>query len=135
LDDLIKQVNDFIADQARWSLGSQDSESALEKTFEKLELKVSKFEEKPLAHTKAAFNDLAESIQTYLSKQTPSHLSDRQIVFENKFADLSERLILAKQVLTQRTAINAYLKQADVVEEEGETLRSQLISAEENGES
>ncbi|CAG8452989.1 7218_t:CDS:2, partial [Scutellospora calospora] len=90
---------------------------------------------KPFELTKSTYNDMKSAIKSYLSKQPPSHIANRQQDFIQNFDNLVGRIDLAKQVLDQRDAINAYFNQSDVVENEGLSLKALLKSTEENGES
>ncbi|CAG8474256.1 9863_t:CDS:2 [Ambispora gerdemannii] len=135
LDELDRNVNTFIEDQARWSLETRSSEIDLNKIFADLEKQVKEFEEQPLTSTKAKFNELETSINKFLSKETPEHITARQIALNQKFTDLLSRMNFAKQVLAQRDSVDAFMKQADIVQKEGESLKSKIDSAEENGES
>ncbi|CAG8574432.1 112_t:CDS:2, partial [Racocetra fulgida] len=134
LDDLKNEVNDFITNKARWSPETAEPESDLQQEFTDIKQKVSEFEEKPLASTKSAYNDMKSAIKSYLSKQPPPHIANRQLEFVQNYDDLVGRIDLAKQVLDQRDAINAFLDQSNVVEKEGLSLKALLKSTEENGE-
>jgi len=134
LNDLTNQVNDFIADKARWSPETAEPESDLQQEFTDIKQKVSEFEEKPLALTKSAYNDMKSAIKSYLSQQPPSHIANRHNEFTQHFDDLIGRMDLAKQVLDQRDAIDAYLNQSNIVEKEGLSLKDLLKSTEENCE-
>ncbi|RIA94458.1 hypothetical protein C1645_873410 [Glomus cerebriforme] len=134
IDELTNQVNEFIIEKARWSPERANPETDIHQEFTDLKQKVLEFEEKPLTSTKLAYDDMVSSIKTYLSKQPPKHISDRQLDFTKRFDNLTGRVDLSKQVLDQRDAINTYLNQANFVEKEGESLKEQLKSAEENGE-
>ncbi|CAG8546344.1 4252_t:CDS:2, partial [Ambispora leptoticha] len=135
LDELVKNVNTFIENQARWSLEARNSETDLNKAFADLEEQVKEYEERPLASTNSKFNELEAAIKKFLSKETPEHITARQIALNQKFSDLLSRMNLAKQVLAQRDSVDAFMKQADIVQKEGELLKSKITSAEEKGES
>ncbi|CAG8440141.1 12117_t:CDS:2 [Acaulospora colombiana] len=135
LVDLENQVNDFIASKARWTKESAHPETDLQEEFADLKQKVSEFEGKPLSAIKKSYNEMADSMKSYLSTHPPpQHIIDRQLDLNKKFDNLVGRTDLGKQVLEQRDAINAYLSQADTVEEEGNTLKALLKSAEQKGE-
>ncbi|CAG8461490.1 17795_t:CDS:2 [Acaulospora morrowiae] len=135
LVDLECQTNDFIANKARWTKESAQPEINLQEEFIDLKNKVSEFEGKQLSSIKKTYNEMADSMKSYLSTHPPpQHIVDRQLDLNKKFDDLLGRVDLGKQVLEQRDAMNAYLNQADVVEKEGNVLKALLKSAEENGE-
>ena len=73
VDELTNNVNDFISDKARWSPEKANPETDIHQEFTDLKQTVSEFEEKPLASTKLAYNDMISAINTYLSKQPPKH--------------------------------------------------------------
>ncbi|CAG8534567.1 11296_t:CDS:2 [Funneliformis caledonium] len=133
LDKLTNQVDEFISERARWSPEKANPETDLHQEFIDLKQKVSEFEEKPLTLTKSSYNDMLSSIKTYLSKQPPKHISDRQLDFTERFENLTKREDLSKQVLEQRDATNSFINQANYLEKEGESLKEQLKSAEESG--
>ncbi|GBB87895.1 hypothetical protein RclHR1_01440010 [Rhizophagus clarus] len=134
VNELTNQVNAFLSEKARWSSENANPETDIYLEFTDLKQKVSEFEEKPLNSTKSAYDDMVSSIKSYLSQSPPQHISDRQLDLIKNFDNLTERIDLSKQVLDQRDAINTYLNQANFVEKEGELLKEQLRSAEENGE-
>ncbi|CAI2161779.1 7392_t:CDS:2 [Funneliformis geosporum] len=133
LDELTNQVNEFISERARWSPEKANPETDLNQEFTNIKQKVSEFEEQPLTLTKSAYNDMLSSIKTYLSKQPPKHISDRQLDFAERFDNLTKREDLSKQVLDQRDATTSFINQANHLEKEGESLKEQLKSAEESG--
>ncbi|CAG8625265.1 21112_t:CDS:2, partial [Dentiscutata erythropus] len=134
LNDLTNQVNDFIANKARWSPETAVPESDLQQEFTDFKQKVSEFEEKPLALTKSAYNDMKSAIKSFLSQQPPPHIANRHVEFIQHYDNLIGRMDLAKQVLDQRDAIDAYLNQSNVVENEGISLKALLKSTEESCE-
>ncbi|UZO26371.1 uncharacterized protein OCT59_018602 [Rhizophagus irregularis] len=134
IDELTNQINEYISEKARWSPDNANPETDIHQEFTDLKQNVSEFEEKPLTSTKLAYDDMVSSIKSYLSQSPPKHISDRQLNLIKRFDNLTGRVDLSKQVLDQRDAINTYLNQANFVEKEGELLKEQLRSAEENGE-
>ncbi|PKC08124.1 hypothetical protein RhiirA5_358302 [Rhizophagus irregularis] len=101
----------------RWSPDNANPETDIHQEFTDLKQNVSEFEEKPLTSTKLAYDDMVSSIKSYLSQSPPKHISDRQLNLIKRFDNLTGRVDLT-----------------NFVEKEGELLKEQLRSAEENGE-
>ncbi|CAG8463677.1 9995_t:CDS:2 [Diversispora eburnea] len=135
IKDLTSEINDFIENKARWNQENSQPMTDLQDEFINLKQKVTKFEENSLFSFKTAYNEMATSMKSFLSKSPPpQHIVDRQLGLNKKFDELVERVNLSDQVLKQREAINSFFSQSDTVEKEGDALKALINSAEENGE-
>ncbi|KAG1473919.1 hypothetical protein G6F56_000669 [Rhizopus delemar] len=122
----LEQCKAFIDNEARWRPVTDRDKQQLVDALVCFENERAQFDKTEFMATVNAYQELDDSCHMEL----PIHLESRQVALEEAFETLTNRIVLARQVVEQYLVITDFLERADELKSLGEQLRQEITQAE-----